>query len=153
MPPARRKSVTRVIAACVALFVVSVLGSLGMTYLAQSDPAFAAGEGTLWLIGAIALLLMIGSLAVGALWMRSIDEAAREAHKAAWYWGGSSGMAVGGVLMIVATLPGAERWVFPAVLDGRTDPAVYAAAGGFGMMMLMIIGYTIVWAWWWLARR
>ena len=33
------------------------------------------------------------------------DEAAREAHKAAWYWGGSGGMAVGGVLICLATLP------------------------------------------------
>ena len=52
-----------------------------------------------WVMGVFVVLIMIGAMVAGAAWMRSIDEAAREAHKAAWYWGGSGGMAVGGVLL------------------------------------------------------
>ena len=34
---------------------------------------------------------------------RDASEAAQEAHKWAWFWGGSSGMAVGGVFVILAS--------------------------------------------------
>ncbi len=105
-----------------------------------------------WAMGVFVILLMIGSMVAGAAWMRSIDEAAREAHKAAWYWGGSGGMAVGGVLVCLATLPQAGAIQIPSWLDGRADPAAYAATGAFGMMLLMLVGYTVVWAWWWITR-
>ena len=104
-----------------------------------------------WIATIIAVLVMTASMAVGTVWMKAIDEAAQEAHKSAWYWGGSVGMAVGGVLVILATLPGAEDLALPSVL-GRTDPAAYAAAGAFAMLTLMLIGYGVVWAWWWLSR-
>jgi len=150
MTPTQKKTMTRIFGAAALLIVATVLGGAVIGYL--SDPDFDSGGGV-WLIGGIASLLMVGSLAVSFVWMRAIDEAAREAHKAAWFWGGCSGMALGGVLMILSSLPLAERWSFPSILDGRTDPAAYAATGAFGMLLLMIIGYTIVWAGWWLARR
>ena len=153
MTPARRKTVTRVVGAAAGLILAAMLGGAVIGYLSAADPAFDADAANLWLIGGIATMLMVGSLAVSVIWMRAIDEAAREAHKAAWFWGGCSGMAAGGVLGILATLPGAERWTFPTILDGRTDPAAYAATGAFGILTLMIIGYTVVWAWWWLTRR
>lgn len=104
-----------------------------------------------WLVGAIAVVAMAGAMAISIAWMRAIDEAAREAHKAAWFWGGCGGMCLGGVLLIMTSLPQSARWTFTA-FDGRTDPAAYAATGAFGMMMLMTLGYTVVWAWWWLTR-
>ncbi|MNE97170.1 hypothetical protein D3C80_1954760 [compost metagenome] len=85
--------------------------------------------------------------------MSSIDEAAQEAHKWAWFWGGSSGMAVGGVLVIMASLPQSAMIQIPAWYSDRTDPAAYAATGAFAMLTLMLIGYTVAWAWWWLGRR
>lgn len=95
---------------------------------------------------------MAGAMAIGTLWMRSIDEAAQEAHKSAWYWGGSAGMAVGGVLLVISAVqPATAALNLPAVL-GRTDPVAYAAAGAFGILTLMLIGYGVVWAWWWLSR-
>lgn len=153
MKSARSKFLIKVVGGLVLLTVCSVLGGGVIGYLSASTPGTAGGSAAMWIIGAIAAVLMIGALVVGVVWMRSIDEAAREAHKAAWYWGGSGGMAVGGVLAIMATLPGAARWTVPAFYNGRTDPAAYAATGAFGLMFLMIIGYAIVWAWWWLARR
>ena len=81
------------------------------------------------------------------------DEAAREAHKASWFYGGTGGLAVGGVFIILASTPPAARLTLPAWFDGRTDPAAYAATGAVGLMTLMLIGYGVVWGWWWLARR
>lgn len=104
-----------------------------------------------WVVGAIAVVAMVGAMVVSVAWMRAIDEAAREAHKAAWFWGGCGGMSLGGVFLIMTSLPQSEQWHFSA-FDGRTDPAAYAATGAFGMMMLMVAGYAVVWAWWWMTR-
>ena len=86
-------------------------------------------------------------------WMRSIDEAAREAHKSAWFWGGCGGMAVGGVFFILASIPPAAALEIPSWFSGRTDPAAYAATGGGALALLMVVGYTLAWAWWWWKRR
>lgn len=117
-----------------------------------------AGHGTIdkdhalvWLVAFIAVAAMVGAMVISVAWMRAIDEAAREAHKAAWFWGGCGGMSLGGVLLIMTSLPQSAEWSF-AAFNGRTDPAAYAATGAFGMMMLMVVGYTVVWAWWWLTR-
>jgi hypothetical protein len=99
------------------------------------------------------VLLMIMAVVIGAVWMRSIDEAAQEAHKWAWYWGGSTGLAVGGVGVVLATLPDAARWTPPAFFHGRTDAVAWMVTGAFGLMTLMVIGYCVAWALWWVMRR
>lgn len=146
-----------------SVFLWSVLGFVGilaLLFLSGVAVGFASAHGTVdaqralvWVVTVFAILMMVGALAVSAFWMRSIDEAAREAHKSAWFWGGSAGMGIGGVLVIMATLPHAETLALPSFYDGRTDPAAYAATGAFSMLLLMLIGYTIAWAWWWWKRR
>lgn len=136
----------------VVLIALVLMAGAGVGYFAAQgsvDP----DRGIVWVMGAFVTLLMIGSMAAGIAWMRSIDEAAQEAHKWAWYWGGSGGMAVGGVLICLATLPQAGSIRIPSWLDGRTDPAAYATTGAFAMMLLMLIGYIVAWVWWWLRRR
>jgi len=141
------KSVLGLLALVALVFLMGiVMGFLGAAGVVTMDGA------VLWIMTMFSVVIMAGAFWVAVAWMRSIDEAAREAHKAAWFWGGSAGMAVGGVGVILAALPQAETLRF-AAHDGRTDPAAYMAAGAFGMMMLMMIGYAVVWAWWWLARR
>jgi hypothetical protein len=141
------KSVLGLLALLLVLFITGIgFGYLGAKGVVTMDAALV------WIMAVFAGLIMIGSLLVGAAWMRSIDEAAREAHKSAWYWGGTAGMAVGGVGIILAGLPQSEAWVLASV-NGRTDPAAYMAAGAFGILLLMLAGYGVVWAWWWLARR
>ncbi|MBJ7486004.1 hypothetical protein [Brevundimonas sp.] len=140
------KSVLGLLGLLVLLFVTGVaFGYMSAHGVMTSDDA------VVWIMTIFAVLVMIGSLWVGVAWMRSIDEAAREAHKSAWYWGGTAGMAVGGVGVILSGLDQAEALRF--AVSGRTDPAAYMAAGAMLMLLLMLAGYTIVWAWWWLARR
>ena len=126
-------------------------GVLG--YLEAKGQDINTSSAALWAVGVFAALTMLISLWVGLKWMSSIDEAAQEAHKWAWFWGGSGGMAVGGVLVIMASLPQAAVINIPAWYSDRTDPAAYAATGAFAMLTLMIIGYGVAWAWWWLGRR
>lgn len=146
----------------VGVLIKSALGLVGVLVLMVAAAILAAyletrgivseGHAFLWVMSVFAVALMVGAFWVGLAWMRSIDEAAREAHKSAWYWGGTAGMAVGGVGVILATLPQAESLSF-AAFEGRTDPAAYMAAGAMGMMLLMLVGYSIAWDVWWLARR
>lgn len=109
--------------------------------------------GTPIIMGVTALLLMIGAFWLGVFWMRAIDEAAREAHKWAWYWGGTAGMAVGGVFMLMSAIPREASIPFPLLMSDTPDPAGYAASGAFALMMLMTLGYSIAWAVWWLRHR
>ena len=106
-----------------------------------------------WLFLAFAAVGMTVGVWVSAIWMRSIDEAAQEAHKWAWYWGGSIGMAVAGVIGMMAVLPQSALVTLPSVFPDRADPAAYMATGAVGMGLLMMAGYTIAWAVWWLRHR
>ena len=153
MTTAKRKVVFGGLGAIGVVLATAFVGGVTVGYLKASGAAIDLGAGGFWIALVAAILIMAGSLFAGALWMRSIDEAAREAHKAAWFWGGSGGMAVGGVLMILSGLPGAETITAESWLPGRLDPAAWMATGAFALMTLMLIGYGIVWAWWWLARR
>lgn len=140
---------------------VGVLGLLLTMFIAGVAIGYAQASGAdidfeqsvFWALAVFTIALMIGGFVVSVIWMRSIDEAAREAHKAAWFWGGSGGMAVCGIPIVLATLPQAASWELPVLWMGRTDPAAYAAAGAFCMMLVMCAGYSLVWAGWWLARR
>ncbi len=141
------KSAVGLVGILLLVFVAGIAaGYLGAHGVISEDHAF------LLVMSFFAVIMMIGAFWVGLAWMRSIDEAAREAHKSAWYWGGTAGMAVGGIGIILATLPQAESLSI-AAMDGRTDPAIYMATGAMGMMLLMLVGYTIAWGVWWLARR
>ncbi|CAN5284340.1 hypothetical protein BH10PSE2_BH10PSE2_21100 [soil metagenome] len=137
---------------CGALIAGIAVGYLDASRAASSGPSASDNPLTLWVFVAFAAMVMVGAIVVSAKWMRLIDEAAREAHKAAWFWGGSAGMAVGGVGVILTALPQSAFLAIPALM-GRTDPVIYLAAGASAMLLLMLVGYGIVWAWWWLVRR
>lgn len=140
--------------------LVGLLILMALLFVAGVVVGFLSAKGSLdadralvWVVAAMAVIIMTGGMVVTVAWMRSIDEAAQEAHKAAWFWGGTAGMMVGGILIILTVLPQARTWAIPSGFEGRADPAAYAATGGAAMMLIMVLGYTIVWAWWWWRRR
>ena len=83
-------------------------------------------------------------------WWNRVDEAAREAHKWAWWWGGTAGTAIGGVFLVVAVA--AARGEASAVV-AAARPADLMYAGAFAIMTCQVVGYGIAWAAWWLQRR
>lgn len=105
-----------------------------------------------WAMWVAAILGMAAAMWLGGAWMLSIDEAAQEAHKWSWYWGGCGGMAVGGVLLILAMTPTGRDWSVPVLLE-PASPAAYAATGAMGMLLLMVTGYLLAWGLWWLRHR
>jgi len=152
MSSVKSRIIGRSMMAVLGLLALTFIGGAIIGYLEASGALVDAGAMRFWMVVVVAVILMVGSMAAGTVWMLSIDEAAQEAHKSAWYWGGSAGMAVGAVLLVIAMVePVAATIDLPAVM-GRTDPAAYAAAGAFAILSLMLIGYGVVWTWWWLSR-
>ncbi len=96
--------------------------------------------------------LMAAAMAVAMLacrwWWNALDEAAREAHKWAWWWGSTYGLAIGGVALL--TLLTATRGA--GVFDGWEPLDLLMAGAGF-VVAVQSLGYLVAWAAWWLQRR
>jgi hypothetical protein len=120
--------------------VVGVVGAV--TDKGQGD----ASALFLWLV----IATMPVALWLTLLWWRRLDEAAREAHKWAWYWG-----ATGGVLIVIPLLflPEAMGVVELAHRLDFVEPFELVSFGMFAVLILQVLGYGIAWAAWWLKRR
>ena len=99
-------------------------------------------------------LIIVGLSAIGAwlvgMYWRQIDEAAREAHKWAWFWGGN---AVSLPLLIAFVFLNERPEIGVPLLPGfDAGPAGYVATGGMITMFALLFGYSIAWLFWWLWR-
>ncbi len=92
------------------------------------------------------VLVALGSVASVAYW-RNIDEAAREAHKFAWMWGGSTAMLLA---LPVPFLIGDARLI---ALMGQRPPTEWVSIGLVGLIIVQLVGYGLAWAGWWLRQR
>jgi len=104
--------------------------------------------------GAWAALAMVAvALTAGAastvVWWRNIDEAAREAHKSAWYWGGLAGLAVCGALIMGLLVFGVAP---PLLLASKASPTGYFVSGMLALMFILMAGYAVAWVVWWVRR-
>jgi hypothetical protein len=96
-------------------------------------------------LGALIAIVVLSWVTV--IYWRAVDEAAREAHKFAWFWGASGAMLLS--LPILALTDTAKL----QALFGPGDPARWVSIGVFSLLILQIAGYGLVWAGWWLVRR
>ena len=103
-----------------------------------------AGAGPLIVAGATGLAMAVG-IWVCARWWRDLDEAAREAHKWAWYWGSTFGGALGGVVLFTLAY-GAEAYL-------TAEPKDLLIGGAAIIGVAQALGYGVAWAVWWLKRR
>lgn len=134
----------------VYLITMLVLAIIGTLNLLHGDLSMRQVLGGFLLI---MLLVLIGSTPMSILWWKQIDEAAREAHKTAWFWGGSIGMTVS---LFVASL---NLYFDNAFLDylGRIYRVKDIHNFGFelgllNVMTFMGLGYMIHWGIWWKSR-
>jgi hypothetical protein len=105
----------------------------------------APSIGVVVLAAGLAVFLVLHTL----YWWRSLDEAAKEAHKWAWWWGGNLGFIVGGAAVVIAALNGVH---LPPARVPHTDAALIAA-GLIAALAAQAVGYTLAWCGWWVARR
>lgn len=131
--------------------------NVGLLYGAMAVAAIVATVvSKLWLpagwlpavIAYAAIYLMITVFSILA-W-RSMDEAARDAHKSAWFWGGGAGAALAAFVVTVLTGPGADLF---ALIPAQDGPSGYLGFGVLMTLILQLIGFVIVWAGWWLSKR
>lgn len=127
------------------ILLLGFVGGLGSGFLADRP-----GSAAFWTTVTLTVVMMAAVLGVSFWWWSRLDEAAREAHKWAWYWGGSSGMLIGLVLMLVLKTRPADI-ALPASL-GQT-PADLLLNGMMAILLFQLVGYGLAWAWWWLGRR
>ncbi|QTC88465.1 hypothetical protein [Brevundimonas pondensis] len=105
----------------------------------------APSIGVVVLAAGLAVFLALHTL----YWWRNLDEAAQEAHKWAWWWGGNLGFIAGGAAVVIAALNGAD--LLPARVP-HTDTALIAL-GVVAAFAAQAVGYGIAWCGWWVARR
>lgn len=103
-------------------------------------------------LGILAALVTAFAAAVwlGLRWWSRLDEAAREAHKWAWYWGGSCGAALGFLAVAAATRLG-QIGSSPMLASWTPAEAFYN--GALALIACQLVGHGIAWAVWWLQRR
>lgn len=132
------------------MFMVSLMGGgviagVAIALFESIDirlPAALAGVAAV----VVGLLTMLWSRG----WWGRVDEAVREAHKTAWYWGGSVGMVfVSGLAAFLwFDRSGASLGRFSmATGDGGLILTGIVVTG-----VLQLIGYGVFWAGWWLSR-
>ncbi len=118
--------------------------------------AFAAIAGSFGGVSVVVLALIV-AVGMGCIlwictwWWRGLDEAAREAHKWAWWWGSTFGIAVGGVILLtgmVVVPPEQAR----AALEAY-EPADLVQGGAFTVLILQTLGYALAWVFWWARHR
>ncbi len=90
-------------------------------------------------------LAMAAVLWICARWWRGLDEAAQEAHKWAWWWGSTFGLAIGTVALFTLA------YGTPDALTAAPDDLLLGGAALIGLTQTL--GYGIAWAVWWLRRR
>ncbi|HEY8617258.1 hypothetical protein [Phenylobacterium sp.] len=98
-----------------------------------------------------AVISLVATAAASIFCWRALDEVAREAHKTAWMWGGSFGMVVAFLAFIAAE----HHWphLLETGLGGGRSPADLVELGLIGVVSAQLVGYLLVWAGWWIAKR
>jgi hypothetical protein len=128
-----------------ALWLVAVGGSLALGMI--------VGVAQAWLSpawgGAATTLACLAGLGLCAWKWTAIDEAAREAHKFAWFWGGSASLCVIGGLYVWLVRGGDAS----SLARMSHSPGELIALGIGVCILIQLVGYLAAWAGWWLARR
>lgn len=102
------------------------------------------GFGPVIVAGAVGIAMALALWAC-ARWWRALDEAAQEAHKWAWWWGSTFGLAIGSVVLFTLA------YATPGALTAEPKDLLLGGAGIIGLSQT--IGYAVAWAFWWLKRR
>jgi len=107
--------------------------------------------------GRIFTLLAIGSLAIflplALVWWRSLDELAKEAHKSAWYWGGSTGLGLSVIPIIALTEMTARGAVNLDQLAPEASFLLGLSGGVFIPIFMTLLGYLVAWGLFWWQKR
>lgn len=132
------------------IFAAGALAFVGAVELWSStipegaDPSLGL---TIFIVAGLAIAFP-ATIAFMLKYWRRLDEAAREAHKWAWFWGGSLGIAPG---FLAATWPHQNMRL--AAELGFAQPEELIKFGAHAVLASMMLGYAIAWGVWWFRKR
>ena len=98
-----------------------------------------------WITPLALTLALLASAKLTLIWWQALDEAAQEAHRDSWLWGGTAGLAVSLVALVALTN-------YPHALSAFLGSKAFIAGWLFALVPFFV-GYTVWWAAWWVKRR
>lgn len=130
-----------------AVLGICCLAGMGAGFVAGIVTAISdeASIGGAALIAAAVALSMAAGLWASLKWWKGLDEAAQEAHKWAWWWGSTVGLAFAGVILLTALYGAGDLGEAPIKSTLMIGAAIVTGC--------QMVGYGISWAVWWLKRR
>jgi hypothetical protein len=157
----RRKIRGIMLALLLGLFIVGGVGGFIAGFI---DGTSEAANGTtpiadmvgqpntlFWLIVLLTIVANAIALWAAAKWFYSIDEAAQRAHLESWFWGASIiAMIPTPFAMGALFIDGFEWTVIEAIMLTKTQIAIIGAAAFY---FILLLGYSVAWAYWWWKRR
>lgn len=96
----------------------------------------------------VGVIMLVFGLPFAVWWWKRADEAVREAHKWAWFWGGSIGF-LAGIALGMADVRLKLGWLVPLFSDYAGTPLTAFEGGMLFLMLTTTLGYLIAWAIWW----
>lgn len=97
------------------------------------------------------LAAVIICIPFGLSWWKKVDEAVREAHKSAWFWGGSIGMTI--MIGLVTANLFLDRSILAGLIKHFHFEGFEFELGMLMTVFLMSYGYIAAWMLWWSKRR
>jgi hypothetical protein len=104
----------------------------------------------------VTMVMLAPILALAALQLRALDEVARQAHFAAWYWGSFVGLVAIGAIALALSGGFLQFAPFEAQISrmlGAADAQTIFIGGLISGPVLMLSGYLIWSAIYWLRTR
>ncbi len=117
-------------------------GAVAGIVTATSDQASLGGAAV---IAATVALSMAAGLWASLKWWKGLDEAAQEAHKWAWWWGSTVGLAFAGVILLTL--------LYGVGNLGEASVKTTVMIGAAIVTGCQMVGYGVAWAVWWMKRR
>lgn len=141
----RQKRINRQLTnAFVASFFLGVAAAVAALIVSeqQGPVAWAIAAG----VAAVAAVIGAAGYRATMRYWRGIDELARDAHKTAWFWGGSAGLLVSWTpLCVVYALQ---------LVRSQADPLLTGAMAGAAVVVgAQLLGYGVFWVGFWLRNR
>ncbi|UDF03875.1 hypothetical protein [Asticcacaulis sp. AND118] len=130
------------------LLMAGILGGIIGYDSASGGELLTQRDGPVYLVAG---LLLLFALVSSLFWWRGMDEAQKEAHKWAWYWGGSVGLLVVLFVFVASKIGGGD-----IVSDYARTVGYEGQLFELGLLTALappVTGYAIAWAVWWLRRR
>lgn len=128
---------------------------LSLSWYFAAAVALGAGTGIAHSLGYqfdaplwVGVIMLVFGMPFAIWWWKRADEAVREAHKWAWFWGGGFGL-LAGLALGMADARLKLGWLGPLFSHYAGTPLSAFEGGMLFLMLTTATGYMIAWAIWW----